>query len=126
MSAPAPPRWAAPARTPPAVSRWGVVGPRVAAFGDSRRHARDRLRVGIDRLELVPRKGGGHLRARTRAHAPRAEHRLVRRVLVEVHEDAPAALFLPPLGGDEIRMTPRELTRERDGRAPHLDRIPLR
>ena len=80
-----------------------IVGPRIAVLGDASGHGRDRLRVGIDRVELVPRERRRHLRARPGAHAPRAEHGLVRRVLVEVDEDPLAALFLPPRVGDQRR-----------------------
>ena len=66
-----------------------------------RGHDGDRLVVGVDRFELVPAERGRHLRAGPGPHAPRAEDRLVRRVLVEVDEDALAALFLPPRVGDE-------------------------
>ena len=53
-------------------------------------------------------------------HRPRAEHRLVRRVLVEVDEDPLAALLLPPRVGDDVGSAARELARDRDrgARAP--------
>ena len=71
-------------------------------------------------VELVPRERRRHLRARAGPHRPRAEHRLVRRVLVEVDEDPLAALFLPPRVGDQVGAAPRELARDRDraARAP--------
>ena len=65
-----------------------------------------------------------HLRARPGAHAPRAEHRLVRRVLVEVDEDALAALLLPPRGGDEVGPAALELARHGDGRGRAPRRSP--
>ena len=101
----------------------GICLPRVAVGGDAGRHGRDRLLVGLDRVELVPAERRRHLRARAGAHAPRAEHRLVRRVLVEVDEDALAALLLPPRVGDASGCRRAQLARERErrGRAPRYE-----
>ena len=89
-------------------------------------HTRDRQLVRVQRLDLVPGQRRRHLRARPSAHRPRAEHRLVRRVLVVVDEDALPALLLPPRGGDQLGPAPFELARGRDRRGTHLVRVPAR
>jgi hypothetical protein len=48
----------------------------------------------------------------------------VRRVLVEIDEDALAALFLPPRVGDEVGAAACELARYRHSRGADLDRRP--
>ena len=72
-------------------------------------HGRDRQVVGVDRVELVPAERRRHLRAGPGTHRPRAEDRLVGRVLVVVEEDAAAALLLPPGRGDQVGPAPFEL-----------------
>src|SRR5207247_5558899 len=57
---------------------------------------------------------------------PRAEDGLVRRVLVVVHEDATAALLLPPRRRDQLGAAPLELARRGDRCRPHLVRVPAR
>ena len=85
----------------------------------------DRELVGRDRLELVPaRTASTPGRPRRGAHAPRAEHRLVGRVLVEVDEHARAPLLLPPGGGDQVGPAPLQLPRERHRRGPDGDTSP--
>src|SRR5438552_1882105 len=98
--------------------------PRVAAFGDACRDARDREPVGLDRVELVPLERRRHLGAGSRPDGPRPEDRLVGRVLVEVDEHAAAALLLPPRGGDEVGPSTLQLARGGDRGGPHLDRGP--
>ena len=82
----------------------GIVRPRVAEL---RRPGRARSRSSARRASIVssslPVERRRHLRARAGPDAPRAEDRLVRRVLVEVDEDALAALLLPPRVGDACR-----------------------
>ena len=50
----------------------------------------------------------------------------MRRVLIEVDEDALAALLLPPRVGDDVGMPARELASEGHGASSHLNRIPTR
>src|SRR5581483_6995678 len=73
-----------------------------------------------------PRDRRRDLRAGTRAHGPRAEDGLVRRVLVVVDEDASAALLLPPRGRDQVRPATLELARDGDRRGAHLEGVPAR
>src|SRR5919197_4102150 len=77
-------------------------------------------------VDLVPCEGSRHLSAGASSHRPRAEDGLVRRVLVVVDEDAPAALLLPPRGGDQLWAAALELASRRDGCRPHLVRVPPR
>src|SRR4029453_12254379 len=95
-----------------------------------RRHppwnARDRQLVRGERVDLVPRERSRNLGAGTRAYRPRAEDGLVRRVLVVVDEDAPAALLLPPRRGDQLGVAALELTRGGNRRGPHLVGVPAR
>ena len=77
-------------------------------------------------VDLLPRQRRRHLRAGTGAHRPGAEDGLVRRVLVEVDEDAPAALLLPPCGGDQLGAAALELACGRDRRGAHLVGVPAR
>ena len=56
------------------------------------------------------RRHAGH---RPGPHRPRPEHRLVRRVLVEVDEHARPALLLPPRGGHEVGAAALELAGQR-------------
>src|SRR5262249_10857759 len=65
-----------------------------------------------------------HLRAWTRPDRPGTEYGLMRRVLVEVDEYPLSALFLPPGGRDEVGPTAFQLTRDGDGGAAHLIRVP--
>jgi len=99
----------------------GDVGPGVAALLHEVGHGAERQIVGHHPLDLVPEEGRRHLAAGARPGEPGAEHGLVRRVLVEVHEDAGAALLLPPVGGDQVGMAALELAGERHGGGPHLD-----
>ena len=101
-------------------------GPRIAVALQPARNARERELVGMDVVELLPGDRRRHLRARSGAHRPRAEDRLVRRVLVVVDEDAAAAFLLPPRGGDQLGAAAFQLARERDRRGPHLVRVPAR
>ena len=104
----------------------GDVGPGIAARLDACRHGERGAGLGIDVVELVPVERRRHLGGRARSDRPRAEHRLVRRVLVEVDEDALPALFLPPRVGDRVGSTAGELARHRHRGAAHLDRCPPR
>src|SRR3546814_2824165 len=70
--------------------------------------------VGHHVVELVPGDGRRHLRPHPGPHAPRAEHRLVRRVLVEVDEDSAPPLLLPPRRRDEVRVAALELARSEE------------
>src|SRR3954447_5508337 len=70
-------------------------GPGIAVALQPARDSRQRELAGFDVVELLPGDRGGDLRARAGAYRPGAEHRLVRRVLVEVEEDPLAALLLP-------------------------------
>ena len=87
---------------------------------------RDREVIGVHVVELVPTNRRRHLGARSRPHRPRAEHGLVRRVLVVVDEDAFPALLLPPRGGQEVGTALLELARHRNRGRPHLVRVPAR
>ena len=75
-------------------------------------------------VELVPVERRRHLRAGPGPHAPRAEHRLVRRVLVEVDEHPRAPLLLPPCRGHQIRAAALELAGQGDRRAPDRVAVP--
>ena len=83
-------------------------------------------RLGIDVVELVPLERRRHLGRGPGSDRPRAEHGLVRSVLVEVDEDAIAALFLPPRVGDRVGSPAGQLAGHRDRGAAHLDRRPAR
>ena len=102
----------------------GDVGPRVAPLGHQLGHGADGEVVGDDRLDLIPGERRGHLAPDPGPGEPGAEHGLVRRVLVEVDEDAGAALLLPPLGGDLVGMTALELAGEGDCGGPDGDGVP--
>ena len=79
------------------------AGPRVAVrVGARRAPSRSCSVVGVDRVELVPGERRRHLPAGPGARRPRAEHGLVRRVLVEVDEHPLAAFFLPPRVGEDV------------------------
>ena len=87
-------------------------------------HGQHGAHLGIDVVELVPVERGQHLGRGTHVYRPRPEHRLVRGVLVEVDENAVAALFLPPHVGDRVRSASSQLARHCHRGAPHLDRRP--
>src|SRR5947207_2980459 len=57
------------------------VGPGIAVRLDPGRERGDRQLVGMDLVDLLPVQRCRHLRAEAGAYRPRAEHRLVRRVL---------------------------------------------
>ena len=61
-----------------------------------------------------------HLGAGPGPHRPRAEHRLVGGVLVEVDEHPRAPLLLPPRRGDQVGAAAFELAGHRHRRRPHL------
>src|SRR3546814_14624766 len=82
--------------------------------------------VGHHVVELAPGYGRRHLRPHPGPHAPRAEHRLVRRVLVEVDEDSAPPLLLPPRRRDEVRVAALELAGQRDSTGTHLVAVPAR
>jgi hypothetical protein len=50
----------------------------------------------------------------------------VRRILVEVDEDAAAPFLLPPVGRDQIREAALQLAGQCDGGRAHLYRVPAR
>ena len=104
----------------------GDVGPGVTAPAHQVGHGADGQVVGDHRLDLVPGERRRDLAARARPGEPGAEHGLVRRVLVEVHEDAAAALLLPPVGGDQVREAALQLAGERDRGGAHLHGVPVR
>ena len=80
----------------------------------------------MDPRQFLPGERRRHLGAGAGAHAPCAEHGLVRGVLVEVDEHPGAALFLPPLVGDQVG--PRRGERPGDGHGglPGAERVPAR
>src|SRR5919204_76408 len=80
----------------------------------------------MKRVDLVPCEGSRNLGPGTGADRPGAEDRLVRRVLVVVDEDAPAALLLPPRRRDQLWAPALELTGRGDGCRPHFVRVPTR
>ena len=102
------------------------VGPGIAVRLDPGRERGDRQLVGMDLVDLLPVQRRRHLRAEAGAYRPRAEHRLVRRVLVEVEEDPFASLFLPPCRRHQIGVAPLELAGGGDGRPPDVVGIPPR
>src|SRR5262245_47177410 len=61
--------------------------PRVADAVQPGRERGDPELVGVDLADLIPAEGSRYLRPWPRADRPRTEHRLMRRILVEVDED---------------------------------------
>src|SRR5215207_7086072 len=90
------------------------LGPWVAVALEPTRDAGEREPVGLDVVELLPADGRRDLAARAGPRRPRAEHGLVRGVLVVIDEDAPAALLLPPGRSEEVGAPALELARRRD------------
>src|SRR5271168_1883795 len=80
----------------------------------------------MDLVDLVPVQRRRYLGAWPGPDGPGAEDRLVRRVLVEVDEDALAALLLPPGRGNQVRPPAFQFARDRHGRAAHLVGVPAR
>ena len=94
--------------------------PRIAV---TLRHAWARRSASAPRAERSaarPSERRRHLSTGARSHGPRAEHGLVRRVLVEVDEDTRASLFLPPGRGDQVGTATLELAADRDRCRTHV------
>src|SRR5918996_3841602 len=78
----------------------------------------------MDGIYFVPTEWRRNLGPSSSAHAPRTEHRLMGRVLVEVHKHPLAAVLLPPLCRKDVRATPLKLSCNRHCCGSHLIRVP--
>src|SRR5438128_2580334 len=95
----------------------------VADGGEASGHRAPRGVLGLALEELVPGHGRGDPGVGVGAHRVGARDRAVLGILVVVEEHA-VALLLPPLAGGERWRPPLDLTRERQGGAPHLRERP--
>ena len=100
--------------------------PRVTGGVQPGGQGRDRELVRVDVVELAPGERGGHLGAGPGPDRPGTEHRLVRRVLVVVHEHPLAAFLLPPRGRDQVGPAPFQLPGDGHGGRPDLVGVPAR
>ena len=119
------------ARPAPAAARSTAGAAAMSAHGSPRRRTRSgTVRMvrsfGDHRLDLLPGERRRDLAARAGPGEPGAEDGLVGRVLVEVDEDAAAALLLPPVGGDQVGEAALQLAGQGDGGGAHLHRVPAR
>ena len=109
------------ATSPTSSSMPAHASPRV---GDELGHgAHGEVRRGSTDRELVPGHRHRHRRARQRPRAVGRGDGAVAAGLVEVDEDALAALLLPPRRGDEVGQPPLELAGDADDAVPHVEEL---
>src|SRR5215469_3372052 len=96
---------------------------RIADFLEAGRDGKNRKVRGLGVGDLIPVERRGNARVRQGTDGIRGAGGAILRVLVVVKEDA-VTLLLPPFGTGQGRDTPLDGTREGDGGAPHLLKVP--